>query len=84
MLVTMECLYDSRYAQYVINKGLSEDFNTSMGKYNVRFLDERIGLISLYSQMWIDKNFAFDYFLKSMMKIKSDYVSGIIEDFRYI
>lgn len=44
---------------------------------------ERIGLISLCNQMWIDTNFAFDYFLKNMMKIKSDYVSGIIENFRY-
>ena len=84
MLVTMECLFDSKYTENVIKRGMVESFNTSMGKYNTKFIDNRIGLMSLYSQLWIDKNFALDYFLKSMMKVKSDNISGCIEKFRFL
>lgn len=84
MLVTMECLYDSQYTQYVIKRGMANHFNASMGRYNAKFIDKRIGLMSFYSQLWIDKNFAFDYFFKSMMKIKPDYISDIIGRFRFL
>lgn len=56
----------------------------SMGKYNSKYIDERIGLMSYYSQLWIDRNFALDYFLKSMMKIKTIEISEKIESIRFV
>ncbi len=84
MLVTMECLFDSKYTQNILERGMTKHFNTLMGKYDATFQDKRIGIMSLYSQLWIDKNFALDYFLKSMMKVKSEHISDNIEHFRFL
>jgi radical SAM superfamily enzyme YgiQ (UPF0313 family) len=84
MLVSLECLTNSKYLELAKKENLLLDFNMSMGKYNSIYKDERIGLMSYYSQLWIDKNFALDYFFKSMMKIKLIETSSYLEKFRQL
>jgi hypothetical protein len=48
---------------------LAENYVLAMGKRNARYKDSRIGMMSETSQRWIDRNFALDYVLKSIIKI---------------
>jgi hypothetical protein len=71
MLVSMECLIGSPYLAKVQAAGLAREETPSMGRRNADFLDPRIGLMSECSQRWIDRNFSFDYLLKSLEKTTS-------------
>lgn len=71
MLVSMESLIGSNYLKLVENAGLAEEYVFSMGKRRAKYKNEDVGLISLNSQRWIDKNFAVDYLLKSIIKISN-------------
>lgn len=69
MLVSMESLLGSEYLKLVEAAGLAEEHIFLMGKRKAKYSDPNIGLISLYSQKWIDRNFSLDYLLKSIIKI---------------
>ena len=72
MLVSIECLLGSEYLKIATEKHLGTDnIITALGKQEVHYLDRRIEKMSKYSQLWIDKNFAIDYSLKSLSKIYS-------------
>jgi radical SAM superfamily enzyme YgiQ (UPF0313 family) len=71
MLVSMECLMGSPYLQMVERAGLAGDINLSMGRRNASYADPQIGILSEASQKWIDRNFALEYFLKSLEKIRT-------------
>jgi radical SAM superfamily enzyme YgiQ (UPF0313 family) len=70
MLVSLECLIGSKYYSDLEKSELLEaSIITSLGKKSARFLDCRIGIMSMISQLWIDRNFSLDYTLKSLGKI---------------
>jgi hypothetical protein len=69
LLVTMECLLGSPYLKQVEEAGLAREEVPAMGRRNADFLDPEIGTISDSSQRWVDRNFSFDYALKSLEKI---------------
>ncbi|HLO76001.1 MAG TPA: radical SAM protein [Magnetospirillum sp.] len=82
MLVTMECLMNSPYSRQVEASGLLRQVNLSMGRWETDFRDPAIQLMSYYSQCWIDRNFSFDYTLKSVEKITGTDVRARIRSFR--
>ncbi|MBD3351566.1 MAG: radical SAM protein [Candidatus Lokiarchaeota archaeon] len=82
MLVSMECLLGSNYLRMAEQQDLDGDVCLSMGRKNVDYLDARIGLMSGCSQMWIDRNFALDYFLKSVEKVSSPLVRDEVRELR--
>jgi radical SAM superfamily enzyme YgiQ (UPF0313 family) len=69
MLVSMEALIGSPYLQKVEEAGLAREWQPSMGRRRAEYRDQRIGLMSDASQRWVDRNFSFDYTLKSIEKI---------------
>ncbi|MFF0577970.1 hypothetical protein [Streptosporangium saharense] len=69
MLVSMECLIGAAYTRMVTSAGLAGARRPSMGRIDARFADWRIGVCSEHAQLWIDRNFALDYTLKSLEKI---------------
>ncbi len=69
MLVSMECLVGAAYTKQVQRAGLAGDVRPSMGRQDAAFADWRIGVCSRWAQLWIDRNFALDYTLKSLEKI---------------
>jgi hypothetical protein len=69
MLVSMECLLRSPYLKYVEQAGLAREILPAMGRRNAVFQDRRIGLLSDWSQRWVDHNFSLDYTLKSFEKV---------------
>jgi radical SAM superfamily enzyme YgiQ (UPF0313 family) len=71
MLVTLEVFSGSVYQKNQIGKDLTQGATRSLelGTVNVEFVDPLIGLISDWAQRWIDRNFSFDYTLKSLQKI---------------
>jgi Radical SAM superfamily len=69
MLVSMECLLRSPYLKKVEQAGLARDILPAMGRRNAVFQDRRIGLLSDWSQRWVDHNFSLDYTLKSFEKV---------------
>jgi hypothetical protein len=69
MLVSMECLIGAAYTRKVQAAGLAGMTRPSMGRVDARFADWRIGLASHWAQLWVDRNFALDYTLKSLEKI---------------
>jgi hypothetical protein len=69
MLVSMECLIGSDYLKQVEAANLATDYCLSMGRRNSLYQDARIRLMSVCAQLWIDRNFALDYTLKSLIKI---------------
>jgi hypothetical protein len=69
MLVSMECLIGAAYTKQVQRAGLAGDVRPSMGRQDARFADWRIGVCSRWAQLWVDRNFALDYTLKSLEKI---------------
>jgi hypothetical protein len=69
MLVSMEALLGSPYLGKVEEAGLARETQPSMGRRRAEFKDPRIGVISDAAQRWIDRNFSFDYTLKSIEKV---------------
>ncbi|WP_406313332.1 hypothetical protein OHA77_33535 [Streptosporangium sp. NBC_01639] len=69
MLVSMECLSGAAYTRKVTAAGLAGQVRPSMGRVDAVFADQRIGVLSLWAQQWVDRNFALDYTLKSLEKI---------------
>lgn len=68
-LVSMECLIGAAYTRQVQAAGLAGQPRPSMGSFEAEFADWRIGRFSHHSQLWIDRQFAFDYTLKSLEKV---------------
>lgn len=69
MLVSMECLIGAAYTRRAEQAGLTRTIRPSMGRVDADYADWRIGSASHHAQLWIDRNFAFDYTLKSLEKI---------------
>ncbi|MFE2024317.1 radical SAM protein [Streptomyces hygroscopicus] len=69
MLVSMECLIGAAYTKQVQKAGLAGEVRPSMGRQDAEFADWRIGVCSQWAQLWVDRNFALDYTLKSLEKI---------------
>src|SRR6266568_1041087 len=69
MLVSMECLIGAAYTRKVQAAGLAGAVRPSMGRVDARFTDWRIGVASHWAQLWVDRNFALDYTLKSLEKV---------------
>jgi hypothetical protein len=69
LLVSMECLVGAAYTRAVQAAGLDGEPRPLMGSIDARFADRRIGACSRHAQLWIDRNFALDYTLKSLEKI---------------
>lgn len=85
MLVSIECLLGSKYLEMVKGKGLAKDkVIKALGKQQVEYIDKRIEKMSYYSQLWIDRNFALDYSLKSLAKIYSGTASLDIRNQRIV
>jgi hypothetical protein len=82
MLVSLECLIGSNYLKRIEQKGLAGSINTNMGRKEAKFLNKEIGIISYFCQLWIDRNFTFDYLLKSITKLNSKQNNEIIYQFR--
>lgn len=69
MLVSLECLIGSNYLKKISSLNLLGTPNYLMGRQDVRYSDPIIGILSKHAQMWIDRNFALDYTLKSLSKV---------------
>ncbi|MGH3778149.1 MAG: B12-binding domain-containing radical SAM protein [Pseudonocardiaceae bacterium] len=69
MLVGMECLIGAAYTRKAEAAGLTGKPDPSMGRMQARYSDWRIGILARWGQLWIDRNFALDYTLKSLEKI---------------
>src|SRR5262249_23714818 len=69
LLVSMECLIGAAYTKRVQAAGLAGAPRPAMGRIDARFADWRIGRSSHHAQLWIDRNFALDYTLKSLEKV---------------
>lgn len=69
MLVGMECLIGAAYTRKAEAAGLTGQPDPSMGRVDTRYADWRIGVLARWAQLWIDRNFALDYTLKSLEKI---------------
>lgn len=72
LLVSLECLFGSPYYQLAKQKGLARKAVFSMGKRVMAYLQPEIEMLSYFSQLWIDHNFAFDYTLKSLIKLANN------------
>jgi B12 binding protein len=84
MLVSMECLIGAAYTRAAEAAGLTDAVRPSMGRVDARFLDWRIGALSHRAQLWVDRNFALDYTLKSLEKLAESDRRRAIRDTRVI
>lgn len=82
MLVSMECLIGAAYTRKAEAAGLTGDTDPSMGRVQARFADWRVGVVSHWAQLWIDRNFALDYTLKSLEKILDDRPYDLVRELR--
>ena len=77
MLASLETLVNSSYVnllkahEKLTGKKLifTDTVDINIGRYKVAYLDETIGEMSRYSQLWIDRNFSLMYTVKSLYKI---------------
>lgn len=69
LLVSMECLIGAPYTRRVQAAGLAGAPEPAMGRVGAAFADWRIGRCAAHSQLWVDRNFALDYSLKSLEKV---------------
>lgn len=69
LLVSMECLVGAAYTKRVQAAGLAGPARPAMGRLDADFADWRIGRFSHHAQLWVDRNFALDYTLKSLEKV---------------
>lgn len=84
MLVSMECLIGAAYTRATEAAGLTGAVRPSMGRVDARFADWRIGVLSHRAQLWVDRNFALDYTLKSLEKLADGDRRLAIRDTRVI
>ena len=84
MLVSMECLIGAAYTRKVEAIGLTGRADPSMGRVEAAYADWRIGVLSRWAQLWIDRNFALDYTLKSLEKILDDHPHQVVRGLRRI
>ncbi|MXQ65019.1 radical SAM protein [Actinomadura rayongensis] len=84
MLVSMECLIGAAYTRAVDAAGLAGAPDPSMGRVEAQYLDWRIGVLSHRAQLWVDRNFALDYTLKSLEKLADGDRRHAIRDTRAI
>jgi len=84
MLVSMECLIGAAYTRAAEAAGLTDAVRPSMGRVDARFADWRIGVLSHRAQLWVDRNFALDYTLKSLEKLADGDRRRAIRDTRVI
>jgi hypothetical protein len=82
MLVSMECLIGAAYTRQAGAAGLTGRTDPSMGRVEAQFADWRIGVLSRWSQLWIDRNFALDYTLKSVEKITDGQPNEVVRGLR--
>ncbi|MDT5026086.1 MAG: hypothetical protein QOE61_2512, partial [Micromonosporaceae bacterium] len=66
MLVSMECLIGAAYTRTATAAGLTRDERPAMGRVDTEYADWRIGVCARHAQLWVDRNFALDYLLKSL------------------
>jgi len=83
-LVSMECLMGAAYTKRVEAAGLARGLDPSMGRVIAEFADWRIGRCSHHAQLWIDRNFALDYTLKSMEKFLDGQLQTAIRSARLV
>jgi hypothetical protein len=69
LLVSMECLIGAAYTRAVEAAGLAGAPDPIMGRVESRYRHWQIGRCSHHAQLWVDRNFALDYTLKSLEKI---------------
>jgi hypothetical protein len=69
LLVSMECLIGAAYTKQMQAAGLAGPARPAMGRLDAEFADWRIGRFSHHAQLWVDRNFALDYTLKSLEKV---------------
>src|SRR5260370_7429462 len=55
-----------------------------MGRVEARYADWRIGVLARWAQLWIDRNFALDYTLKSLEKIVDGQPCQVVRDLRRV
>jgi hypothetical protein len=84
MLVSMECLIGAAYTRRATEAGLTDTVRPSMGRVDAEFADWRIGVFSRWGQMWVDRNFALDYTLKSLEKIMDGQPRLLIREARVV
>ncbi|MGH3796739.1 MAG: B12-binding domain-containing radical SAM protein [Pseudonocardiaceae bacterium] len=84
MLVSMECLISAAYTRKAADAGLTGKAEPSMGRVEAEFADWRIGVLSNWSQLWIDRNFTLDYTLKSLEKILDGQPRHLIRGLRSV
>ena len=84
MLVSMECLIGSKYLKKAEKSGLTGETCLSMGRKDIDYQDPRIGLMAKNCQLWIDRNFALDYILKSIEKVETGGLSSEIRELRKV
>ncbi len=84
MLVSMECLTGAAYTKQVQAAGLTGRTRPSMGRVDARFADWRIGTLSHHAQLWVDRNFALDYTMKSIEKVATGDAYEAIRDLRRV
>lgn len=81
-LVSMECLVGAAYTRMVQAAGLAGQPRPSMGRLDAEFADWRIGRFSHHAQLWIDRQFAIDYTLKSLEKVLDGQLRWAVRDAR--
>jgi hypothetical protein len=84
LLVSMECLAGSAYTRMVCKAGLAGAARPAMGRVDARFADWRIGVASHWAQLWVDRNFALDYTLKSLEKVLDGAVHHAVREARVV
>ncbi|HEV8652880.1 MAG TPA: hypothetical protein VG276_26700 [Actinomycetes bacterium] len=84
LLVSMECLIGAAYTKRVQAAGLAGAPRPSMGRIDADFADWRIGRCSQHAQLWVDRNFALDYTLKSLEKILDGHPRHAVCDARVV
>jgi hypothetical protein len=84
LLVSMECLIGAAYTRAVQAAGLTGQVRPSLGRIDAEFRDPRIGACSAKAQLWVDRNFALDYTLKSLEKILDGPPRHIVRNARFI
>lgn len=84
MLVSMECLSGAAYTRRVHQAGLAGESRPSMGRVDADFADWRIGVASYWAQLWVDRNFALDYTLKSQEKILDGPPRAVVREARSV
>ncbi|MBB5159657.1 B12-binding domain-containing radical SAM protein [Saccharopolyspora phatthalungensis] len=82
MLVSMECLIGAAYTRKAEAAGLTGDVDPALGRVQARFADWRIGVASHWAQLWIDRNFALDYTLKSLEKVLDSRPYALVREAR--